>query len=243
MEKEYKCNQCNFKSENHNLLANHVRWTHSSPEKKAIFHKKQSESTQKRNLLKYGNKLRRIIVATKTCTCGTQFETKQRIYVISGKPASWNNKKNSSYEKEYCCRSCSNKVGASIKRVWTDEMKAKQSCKAKEKWEDPAYSKKVLKATRKQFSSKREREIIAYIKKKYPEDGWTFGTIAKYKDEIINPDLWSKKLKIIFEYDGIWHFKDIHDQLQKKQKKDKLTEEFAIDNEFRLIRVDEDSKV
>ena len=56
---------------------------------------------------------------------------------------------------------------------------------------------------------------------------------------LINPDLWSKKLKVVIEYDGIWHFKDIHNQLERKQNVDRITKRFCEENGYRLIRVDE----
>ena len=52
--------------------------------------------------------------------------------------------------------------------------------------------------------------------------------------------MWSDVLKVCFEYDGIWHFKDIYGQLDKKQNKDKLLELWCINNNYRLVRVDED---
>ena len=55
--------------------------------------------------------------------------------------------------------------------------------------------------------------------------------------------MWSRKLKIIFEYDGIWHFKDIHWQLENKQIKDKMTEEFALKNGYKLIRIADDKNI
>ena len=49
--------------------------------------------------------------------------------------------------------------------------------------------------------------------------------------------------KVIFEYDGIWHFKDIHNQLERKQKVDRNLEKFAFKKGYRLVRVDEDEKL
>jgi hypothetical protein len=51
--------------------------------------------------------------------------------------------------------------------------------------------------------------------------------------------MWSDKLKICFEYDGIWHFEDIKGQLKIKQTKDVLLEKWCIENNYRLIRIDE----
>jgi very-short-patch-repair endonuclease len=42
---------------------------------------------------------------------------------------------------------------------------------------------------------------------------------------------------VIFEYDGIWHFKDIHGQLDSKIKKDQTLEKWVIENDWRLIRI------
>jgi hypothetical protein len=92
------------------------------------------------------------------------------------------------------------------------------------------------------FSSKREREIVNYFKYKYPGI-WTTGFVKKFKSEILNCDMYSEKLKICFEYDGIWHFKDIKGQLERKKNKDKLLEEWCIKNEYRLIRIDEEEKL
>ena len=55
----------------------------------------------------------------------------------------------------------------------------------------------------------------------------------------ITRDLYSNKLKICFEYDGVWHFKDIHGQLESKQKKDYALEKWCKINGYRLIRISE----
>jgi len=49
--------------------------------------------------------------------------------------------------------------------------------------------------------------------------------------------MYSNKLKVIVEYDGIWHFEDIKGQLADKQMKDNKLEEWAINNGWRLIRI------
>lgn len=89
-------------------------------------------------------------------------------------------------------------------------------------------------------SSKNERAIVEYFKKSYPDDEWkTAGRLVLSDGSFLARDLWSDKLKVCFEYDGIWHFKDICGQLSKKQIKDKLLEEWCINNSYRLIRIDE----
>lgn len=46
-------------------------------------------------------------------------------------------------------------------------------------------------------------------------------------------------IKICFEYDGDWYFKDIHGQLLDKQRKDRKLAKWCRDNGYRLIRIDE----
>ena len=91
------------------------------------------------------------------------------------------------------------------------------------------------------FTSKTEVLIREHFIDKFKNDGWTFGGNIRHKEEQLVRDLYSKKLKVCFEYDGIWHFKDIHGQLKKKQMKDKYLEEWCLLNGYRLIRYDENS--
>ena len=123
-------------------------------------------------------------------------------------------------------------------QIITDEYRKKQSENTKKLWEDPIYAKKVMTASKK-FTSKNEVIIRNYFIENYPNDEWTFGGGLRVDNEIIVRDLYSKKLKICFEYDGIWHFKDIHGQLAKKQLKDSLLEKWCIENKYTLIRIDE----
>lgn len=70
-------------------------------------------------------------------------------------------------------------------------------------------------------------------------DGWKSGGGLKFEGKRIVRDLWSDKLQICFEYDGIWHFEDILGQLEDKKIKDNLLEKWCIYNNYRLIRIDE----
>lgn len=148
--------------------------------------------------------------------------------------------------KNTCSRSCTATL-TNKKRIengyqikWSDEQRACQSIRSKKLWQDQDYAKKIMSANKK-FTSKNEVIIRNYFIEKFPEDEWTFGGSLKISDETITRDLYSKKLKICFEYDGIWHFKDIHGQLAKKQVKDMLLEKWCIENEYTLIRLDEDN--
>lgn len=144
-------------------------------------------------------------------------------------------------KKKFCNNSCAatfTNANRSIVRSYiTEQWKQNISNKIKQGWKDGkfTYSQKRL------FSSKNEREIVSYFKETFPDDIWKSGGRLKLNDEeTLSRDMWSDKLKICFEYDGIWHFKNIHGQLHKKQLKDKLLEQWCINNNYRLIRVDED---
>lgn len=144
-------------------------------------------------------------------------------------------------KKKFCNNSCSatftNSVRIIDRSYITDTWRKNISNKNKQNWKvgKLTYSQKRL------FSSRKEREIVAHFKKNFPNDRWKSGGRLKLNStENISRDMWSDALKICFEYDGIWHFKDIYGQLNKKQNKDKLLEQWCIDNNYRLIRVDED---
>jgi hypothetical protein len=109
-------------------------------------------------------------------------------------------------------------------------------------WRNGSYDNKTY-CTNKIFSSKNERTICKFFKSKHPEHEWKTGGRIKYNDVGIVRDLYSDLLKICFEYDGIWHFKDIKGQLRDKQVKDKCLEEWCMANEYRLIRIDENDYI
>jgi len=104
-------------------------------------------------------------------------------------------------------------------------------------WKDSVYVKKVLDHSP-CFSSKGERELRDWFISSFPNEEWTYGGPLKYENiSGIIRDLYSKKLKINIEYDGIWHFEDIVGQLESKQMKDQALESWCIENNWRLIRI------
>lgn len=108
------------------------------------------------------------------------------------------------------------------------------------KWkDDPIYAHKCTSRIHKtRFNSKGEIEMRNYFLEMYPGDEWTHGGGLRIIDNIFaSRDLYSNKLKISVEYDGIWHFKDICGQLARKQEKDKQLEEWSISNCWRLVRI------
>jgi hypothetical protein len=148
-------------------------------------------------------------------------------------------------ERLYCSLSCSmthnrcsEKIKTKLLAYWTPEKRKEASNNTKKQWQNPEYASKVL-STSKRFTSKNEVIIRNHFITNYPEHGWTFGGSLRVDGTTITRDLYSPLLKICFEYDGVWHFKDIHGQLQSKQQKDSLLEKWCLDNGYSLIRLDE----
>lgn len=142
--------------------------------------------------------------------------------------------------KKYCSTVCSK--SRKLSNITKEKIRKKNSIIIKNKWlNDKEYSNKILSFANKSnfFTSKNEVFIRNYFILNFPNDEWTFGGRLKYKNEFISRDLYSKKMKICFEYDGIWHFKNIKNQLEKKKKKDILLEKWCIENNWRLIRISE----
>lgn len=147
----------------------------------------------------------------------------------------------------FCSKSCANR------RAHSNETKLKISSSIKKLVinhpeffgfhnnlsEDPnCYSK---------FSSRRERELRDFLKEQFPDAGFTTGHFCDVyinnKRYMLNPDMYSHKYKLVIEYDGIWHFKDIHNQLDSKQFKDRLLFEWIKASDYSLIRIDEEYKI
>jgi hypothetical protein len=137
----------------------------------------------------------------------------------------------------HCSRKCANS------RIQTTKMNESRSKSAKALWKTGHYDlvqESKLKRN-KTFSSKTERAILEHFKTTYPDSGWTSGGSLKVEDSRISRDMYSDKLKVCFEYDGIWHFKDIHNQLDHKKLVDSRLEQWCILNKYRLVRIDEDA--
>lgn len=222
MELKYNCKDCDFETDNLGTYRNHIRWKHKS-----------SKDTE--NYKNYINKLndtrakkyRKEEVISICPECNKEFKNIKHI----------NPDLNTEYlEYKYCSKSCANKQGSK----YVDYSKISKWAKENPRgWATEDYRAKIIQEHPFIWSSKREREIITYFKEKYKDDEWTWGIIYKK----LNPDLWSRKLKIIIEYDGIWHFKDIHGQLKRKQETDRKILKFCQDNNYRLIRIDEELNI
>jgi len=212
-----QCEICNITFESGRSFSNHVRWNH-----KEVKYKKEKCVHCNKEIALCGlfNHIKSCLQNKKKCKkCGVEFNSRSNMFCTGTCAATFNNSVRVSCDRSYI----------------TPEWKRKQSVTTKENWQKGKF-----KIARQIYSSKNERDIVSWFKKTYPEDGWKSGGHLKLnEDESLSRDMWSDKLKICFEYDGIWHFKDIHGQLYKKQLKDKLLEQWCLENNYRLIRVDE----
>lgn len=144
---------------------------------------------------------------------------------------------------------CSSKCSASTGRLGrTHSLKTKNKIRKStsiaitKKWQDPEYAKKSLVSVgKRRFNSQGEIEVRNYFINKFPNHEWTYGGFINIgTHHMISADMYSVKLKICIEYDGIWHFKNINGQLEKKQKKDQALNEWCANNGYRIIRISED---
>ena len=140
-------------------------------------------------------------------------------------------------EKRFCCASCAN--SRKNREKMTEEVRNKISASMKKVWTKSEYIKNQSDKNKFFLSSKRELEIVEYFQKMFPEDEWKTQAPIIVENVTIMRDLWSDKLKICFEYDGILHFSDIFGQLNSKLKKDSLLEKWCSENNYRLVRIDD----
>jgi len=208
------CKICNQQFDNHSVYANHIRWKHKLNEG---FSEKMAEATKSYYNKIYGKESEFIVNCKK---CSKEFTITCRSKKIKN--------------NNFCSRSCANT------RKMTDSVKKKISDGMKKAWVDGKLDHIIYKMDNNPiFSSAAEREIIKFFKEKYKLDEWKSGGPFKYKNEFLVRDMYSDKLKVCFEYDGIWHFKDINGQLEKKQHKDVLLEEWCAENNYKLVRMQE----
>lgn len=216
MKKTYNCLICNLEFDSFSKKANHVRWYHKD---NTEYIKNSSLAAIELNAKRFGYPIKEDVFCYK---CGNGIKIEYR----PGKKK----------EKYFCSRSCANS------RIRDENFKAKVSISIQDLWANGHYdSTSALNhlKLKKQFSSKREREILKYFKENFPVDDWKSGGQLKYNNMRLSRDMYSDKLKICFEYDGEWHFRDIKGQLEEKNLKDCALEKWCCDNQYRLIRIDE----
>lgn len=204
----------------HSIYANHVRWCDKNNTNGDKGRKKISKKKIERDAEEFPS----IDFEVKCLSCSSFF-------ILNERESKFKKRKG----RYFCSYKCARKRNESTK--------LKISISTIELWKDEVYMNKVISNNankNRRFTSKGEEEIKKYLKEKFQSDEWTSGGGFKYKDVILTRDMYSNKLKTIIEYDGIWHFKDIHGQLAEKQLKDLLIEEWCLQNNWRLIRLKDD---
>jgi len=227
MKKDRICEYCKkiFKNIEGRIFSNHVRWCNKNIDydhTKCI--KKISKLSIKSNEMIYGGKYKFFPVFCHKC--GIKFKVKERERVFPKK------------ENYFCTQRCANgrKHSKETKRKISHTIK----CLIKN---DSVYREKVFSnhLKTKIFSSKGERKLRKLIQNEYPQHEFTTGGNFLLKNgQRKSLDIYSKKIKLIIEYDGIYHFKDIHGNLKSVKRKDRLLETWCKKNKYKLIRISED---
>lgn len=212
------CKICGAVFHSTNSHANHVRWKHQDNSKS---NKNISKATTD-HYLKISGEIVSIELPCKNPKCNNKFTILSR--------TKW---KPNTKTKKFCSVSCSHSTRTYKK--WSDADKLKQShiIKTSEKYL------KSMELNRDNFITRSTQEIRILEYLRFLDSKWTQGP-CHYKGEILGRDAIHIENKICFEYDGIWHFQDINGQLKKKQYKDTLLNEWAIENDWTLIRISED---
>lgn len=211
-----KCDICQKDFSSHSLYANHIRWVHRNNDQ---YLAKSSERAILSNEKRFGRWMLSVFECQK---CGNPVEKKYR----EGKDP----------KNIFCSISCANS------RKYSESTRSKVSKKIIEKWKEGVYdeSQMYILSRCKIFSSKGERELLSILKEKMPEYKWASGGGIKVDGHLISRDMYSDINKICIEYDGIWHFKDICGQLEKKRFKDELLNEWCRKNQYRILRISDD---
>lgn len=90
------------------------------------------------------------------------------------------------------------------------------------------------------FNSKGERQLKKVIEQKFPQYKWQTGGGFKLTDNIVKSlDIYCRELKLIIEYDGVYHFREVFGNFEEVVKKDEALELFCENHGWKLIRVNE----
>jgi very-short-patch-repair endonuclease len=188
-----------------------------------IYKQRQKEAKIKSNLNRYGP----IIEIRSRCRnerCQEEFTVKYR-------------EKTGLRHSGFCCQTCANTVTG---------LKCRD--KLKDVYNDPNWGFKnkehQVKATElsmqtpkndRRMSSQGERDIRSFFKNKDPD--WSAHRIIESKAV----DLLHKNKKIIFEYDGPTHFRDIYKDgsFEDQQQKDNETMLWVRNNDYKIYRISE----
>jgi hypothetical protein len=215
------CKYCGIEIEGkHSLYANHVRWCNKNDT-----NGDKGSSNNSKNKTEFYRKIYPINEYNVTC------DVCKKDFILNERESRFKKRKG----RYFCSYKCS--------RYRSQGCRDKLRITAANLWKNEEYANKVIVNNtnrNKIFTSKGEEEIKKFLKETYINDEWTSGGGFKYNGINLTRDMYSNKLKVIVEYDGVWHFKDIHGQLEDKQMKDRLLDEWVIKNDWRIIRLKDD---
>lgn len=224
LDRECKWCKTEFKNIEGRVFSNHVRWCDKNTEYDAEkYSKLVTETAKTHNAKRFGGKFKWFEVSCNKCNKSFKVREREHIFPKKG--------------KYFCSQKCSHI------RIHTEETKEKIRIGVK-KWlnENPENVLKYMKniERKKIFSSKGEKELLKIIRKAYKNIKWQSGGRFKLATGIYKPlDMYSRELKVIIEYDGIYHFKNIYGNLEKVKERDLLLEQWSKNENWTLIRINE----
>lgn len=143
-------------------------------------------------------------------------------------------------KSKFCNRSCSSHYNGQHMSHETKERISKSVIQFRIEHPEIANKWSSSHITNKHFNSKGEKELLNTIQNQFPQFNFTCGSLRKIAERTYKSlDIYSNELKLIIEFDGIYHFKNIYNNLDQVQLKDKLLEEWCITNNWKIIRVNE----
>ena len=220
------CQYCGLEFEKFQQKSNHIRWNHLNINRQA-FKEKMSKSSLDKYEKIYGVWVEEEVKCSNIkCINKTIARYKSNGSKTSGKK-----------ENYYCSVECSHYSQPTISK----ETREKISEKIKDAWNRGVYNDSSFNSHNNNyyFTSKGERKMLSDLKEFLPDYDWTSGGRIFLGKMQFSRDAYSNKHKICVEYDGVWHFKDIKGQLLEKQKKDKGLEQWCVENNYRLVRIEE----
>ena len=240
--KDKICPHCNkeFKQIPGRVFSNHVRWCKSNPQYEKCCGKEFKDKLKStinfsnmKKFVKTHGELKEYIVECANPKCKKPFTVKEY-------------EKDFGSKKYFCSSFCSHSRIVSQQQRQRVSNTLKQQAEYFRQNDKKEYLRRFgcspFDTSTKQehrFTSKGERIVRDFFITHFPEDEWTYGGRIVLDNFGISRDLYSNKLKICFEYDGIWHFKNICNQLELKRSKDAALEKWCVMNKYRLIRISE----
>lgn len=147
------------------------------------------------------------------------------------------------YEKrkyKFCTRSCSSSYNSKLMSNETKQRISKSVIKFRIEHPEIANKWTSTHINNKHFNSKGEKELLNIIQNQFPQFHFTCGSLRKIAERTYKSlDIYSNELKLIIEYDGVYHFKNIYNNLEQVQLKDELLNKWCINNNWKIIRVNE----